>query len=217
MSSVAKPMICPNLTTGCPLAMGCAAILWPRMMRAAAVTPSVVVPGSTLSTATMILSRALSRSVRGSFFSARSGMGAFRTLGQTGSADTIAQPFAEGSGIVPSYGALEPVQTTQRPNSRARSPLRGRSERTCPNRPAPPVGHPRARKLAPDAQRRLFTEDRGVIPKLAPALLAHHPVAGIETDDLAQSLGRLPLLARWLSSLERHGVPFRPTAGAQRV
>ena len=78
MSSVAKPMICPNFSTGWPLAMGSAAILWPRMMRAVAATPWTETPGMTLSTATMMLSRALSRSVRGVFFSGLSCMSASR-------------------------------------------------------------------------------------------------------------------------------------------
>src|SRR5262245_56411345 len=67
-------MICPNLRIGCPLAMACAAILWPRMIRAVAVTPATVAPASTASTATTILSRGLSRSVRGLDFAGLSCM-----------------------------------------------------------------------------------------------------------------------------------------------
>ena len=68
-------MIWPNLSTGWPLAMGSAAILCPRMMRAVAFTSCTTTSGMTLSIATMMLSRALSRSVRGVFFSGLSCMG----------------------------------------------------------------------------------------------------------------------------------------------
>jgi len=57
MSSVAKPMIWPNLRTGSPLAIFCTAILWPRMILAVAVTPWAMAPGSIASTATTTLSR----------------------------------------------------------------------------------------------------------------------------------------------------------------
>ena len=74
MSSVAKPMIWPNLRIGWPLAIGSTAILWPRMMRAAAVTPCTVTPGSTRVDGDDHVVAALSRSVRGAFFSGLSCM-----------------------------------------------------------------------------------------------------------------------------------------------
>ncbi len=71
-------MICPNFSTGWPLAIGLAAILWPRITLLVALMPCAVTPGITVSMATMMLSLALSRSVRGAFFSGLSCIGASR-------------------------------------------------------------------------------------------------------------------------------------------
>ena len=66
---VAKPMIWPNFRTGSPLAIARVAILWPRMTRAAAVTPWRRRRAWTGSIATIRLSLALGRIERGAVFS----------------------------------------------------------------------------------------------------------------------------------------------------
>src|SRR5205814_5948070 len=65
MGALAKPMICPNLRMGSPLAIATTAILCPRGTRALATMPELEAPFSTLSTATTILSAELSLMVRG--------------------------------------------------------------------------------------------------------------------------------------------------------
>src|SRR5947209_18860666 len=58
-------MIWSYLRTGCPCAIGATAILWPRITRARAVTPTAAAPSGIGSTATTTLSFGERRTVRG--------------------------------------------------------------------------------------------------------------------------------------------------------
>src|SRR5262249_45399987 len=61
----ANPMICPYLRTGSFSPIAATAILWPRGTRSRAVLPATAAPGAIWSTATMTLSPAARRMVRG--------------------------------------------------------------------------------------------------------------------------------------------------------